>query len=40
MGYYRPVEAWNEGKREEFKDREYIDLAPGMSDPAPQEAQS
>ena len=21
VGYYRPVQSWNEGKREEFKDR-------------------
>jgi anaerobic ribonucleoside-triphosphate reductase len=24
VGYYRPVAAWNEGKREEFKDRNYL----------------
>lgn len=24
VGYYRPVAAWNEGKREEFKDRKYL----------------
>ena len=22
VGYYRPVDAWNKGKQEEFKDRE------------------
>lgn len=21
VGYYRPVQSWNEGKKEEFKDR-------------------
>ncbi len=26
VGYYRPVQNWNEGKREEFSQREYIDL--------------
>ena len=24
MGYYRPVENWNVGKKQEFKDREYF----------------
>jgi anaerobic ribonucleoside-triphosphate reductase len=24
VGYYRPVTDWNEGKREEFKDRNYL----------------
>jgi anaerobic ribonucleoside-triphosphate reductase len=24
VGYYRPVEEWNEGKREEFKERNYL----------------
>jgi len=24
MGYYRPVEYWNPGKRQEFKDRVYF----------------
>ena len=24
VGYYRPVQAWNEGKREEFKERKYL----------------
>jgi anaerobic ribonucleoside-triphosphate reductase len=24
VGYYRPVQAWNEGKREEFKERRYL----------------
>jgi len=23
VGYYRPVNDWNNGKREEFKDRKY-----------------
>ncbi len=26
VGYYRPVQNWNEGKREEFSQREYIDI--------------
>lgn len=24
VGYYRPIQYWNEGKREEFKDRKYL----------------
>lgn len=24
VGYYRPVRAWNEGKREEFRERNYL----------------
>lgn len=24
VGYYRPVNNWNDGKREEFKDRNYL----------------
>jgi len=24
VGYYRPVHDWNEGKREEFKERRYL----------------
>jgi anaerobic ribonucleoside-triphosphate reductase len=24
VGYYRPVTDWNEGKREEFKERNYL----------------
>jgi len=24
VGYYRPVANWNDGKREEFKDRNYL----------------
>lgn len=24
VGYYRPVQDWNEGKREEFKERNYL----------------
>jgi len=24
VGYYRPVQDWNEGKREEFKERKYL----------------
>lgn len=24
VGYYRPVNNWNDGKREEFKDRKYL----------------
>ncbi len=26
VGYYRPVQSWNKGKREEFSDRKYISL--------------
>lgn len=26
VGYYRPVQSWNKGKREEFSQREYISL--------------
>lgn len=25
MGYYRPVDAWNIGKKQEFADRKYFD---------------
>ena len=24
VGYYRPVHDWNEGKREEFRERRYL----------------
>ena len=24
VGYYRPVKDWNQGKREEFKERNYL----------------
>jgi len=24
VGYYRPVQNWNKGKQEEFKDRKYV----------------
>ena len=24
VGYYRPVTNWNDGKREEFKERKYL----------------
>ncbi len=24
VGYYRPVQDWNEGKKEEFKERKYL----------------
>ena len=27
VGYYRPVQDWNRGKREEFEQREYVSLA-------------
>ncbi len=27
VGYYRPVQSWNNGKREEFSQREYITLS-------------
>ena len=26
VGYYRPVQSWNKGKREEFSQRKYITL--------------
>ncbi len=26
VGYYRPVQGWNNGKREEFSQREYVSL--------------
>jgi anaerobic ribonucleoside-triphosphate reductase len=26
VGYYRPVQSWNKGKREEFSQREYVTL--------------
>jgi len=26
VGYYRPVRNWNKGKKEEFKDRKYIEI--------------
>jgi len=26
VGYYRPVQNWNKGKREEFSQRTYVDL--------------
>jgi len=27
VGYYSPIQYWNNGKKEEFKDREYIDVS-------------
>lgn len=30
VGYYKPVEEWNVGKKEEFKDRNYLN--PGKPD--------
>lgn len=26
VGYYRPVQDWNKGKREEFQERKYIEI--------------
>lgn len=26
VGYYRPVQDWNRGKKEEFSERRYVDL--------------
>ena len=26
VGYYRPIQDWNEGKREEFRERRYLKL--------------
>lgn len=28
VGYYRPVQDWNRGKREEFEQREYVSIDP------------
>lgn len=30
VGYYRPVNRWNEGKREEFADRVTFDIAKAL----------
>jgi len=27
VGYYRPVQSWNKGKREEFSQRRYVSLS-------------
>ncbi len=32
VGYYRPVQNWNKGKREEFSQREYIQLSKAGQD--------
>ncbi len=32
VGYLRPVQAWNEGKQQEFRERKTYDLARCMSD--------
>jgi anaerobic ribonucleoside-triphosphate reductase len=32
VGYYRPVQNWNKGKREEFAQREYVDLGDAEKD--------
>jgi anaerobic ribonucleoside-triphosphate reductase len=32
VGYYRPVQNWNKGKREEFAQREYVDLSDAEKD--------
>lgn len=34
VGYYRPVQSWNEGKREEFKDRLEFDEKVSLSSKA------
>ncbi len=26
VGYYRPVQNWNEGKKQEFKERKYVNV--------------
>lgn len=31
VGYYRPVQAWNRGKQQEFEDRQMIDLSPALA---------
>jgi len=28
VGYYRPVQNWNEGKQQEFKERVYYNITP------------
>jgi anaerobic ribonucleoside-triphosphate reductase len=28
VGYLRPVQAWNDGKQQEFKERQTFELAP------------
>lgn len=33
-GYFRPVNQWNNGKREEFSQRRYVDLRKTLSVPA------
>lgn len=30
VGYYRPVQSWNEGKQEEFKDRKEYKVGLGI----------
>lgn len=32
VGYYRPVQNWNRGKREEFSQRVYVDLGETTKD--------
>jgi anaerobic ribonucleoside-triphosphate reductase len=32
VGYYRPVQNWNKGKREEFAQRVYVDLGDADKD--------
>lgn len=32
VGYYRPVQNWNKGKRAEFSDRAMIDLRPALAE--------
>ncbi len=29
VGYYRPVQDWNRGKKEEFSQRHYVEINPG-----------
>jgi len=33
VGYYRPIEGWNVGKKEEFKDRNYLSAAKPSNTP-------
>ena len=32
VGYFQPVSQWNKGKREEFREREYLDLQKNSSE--------
>jgi anaerobic ribonucleoside-triphosphate reductase len=32
VGYYRPVQGWNDGKRAEYRDRKMVDLKPMIAE--------